>query len=356
MAMFITETLDVAIGLTLIYLLVSLAMTSLSEAIEGFFKKRAVSLERAVGELLRGKREDIAKFYEHPLVAALYPGVYPALSEDGAKRARWTGKNLPSYIPRDIFSAVVLDLHARDELPEDMRHALRALTASAGIDLAAKRRAIESWYDAAMDRAAGWYRRHTQARLFWLALPLAILANINSVVIADYLTHAPEARKAAAAVGASAAQRAPGWTKGVGKPSDSMAAPATTDGASQAADRDRYAADYRAQLDRIGLPIGWQSSAEAQTLSLVPPYEDGFVGWLTGSALLIMGYLLTTLAIMLGAPFWFDMLGRLVVIRSTIKPKEKSPDEASKDGGVAYGTSEVRKSAAGAAMLPTTGV
>ena len=34
---------------------------------------------------------------------------------------------------------------------------------------------------------------------------------------------------------------------------------------------------------------------------------------------------------MLGAPFWFDVLNRLMVIRSTVKPKEKSPDEA--DGG-----------------------
>jgi hypothetical protein len=34
---------------------------------------------------------------------------------------------------------------------------------------------------------------------------------------------------------------------------------------------------------------------------------------------------------MLGAPFWFDVLNKFMVIRSTVKPYEKSPPEASED-------------------------
>jgi len=33
----------------------------------------------------------------------------------------------------------------------------------------------------------------------------------------------------------------------------------------------------------------------------------------------------------MGAPFWFDMLNRLMVIRSTVKPHEKSKEQESKD-------------------------
>ena len=33
----------------------------------------------------------------------------------------------------------------------------------------------------------------------------------------------------------------------------------------------------------------------------------------------------------LGAPFWFDMLNQFMVVRSTIKPQEKSEVEGSKD-------------------------
>ena len=43
-----------------------------------------------------------------------------------------------------------------------------------------------------------------------------------------------------------------------------------------------------------------------------------------------LGWLTTALAIMLGAPFWFDVLNKFMIVRSTVKPDEKSPAEASK--------------------------
>jgi hypothetical protein len=33
----------------------------------------------------------------------------------------------------------------------------------------------------------------------------------------------------------------------------------------------------------------------------------------------------------MGAPFWFDLLNKVTVIRSTVKPHEKSGEEASED-------------------------
>ncbi len=44
-----------------------------------------------------------------------------------------------------------------------------------------------------------------------------------------------------------------------------------------------------------------------------------------------LGWLLTAFAISLGAPFWFDMLNKLIVVRSTVKPHEKSREQDSKD-------------------------
>ena len=43
------------------------------------------------------------------------------------------------------------------------------------------------------------------------------------------------------------------------------------------------------------------------------------------------GWLITAFAISLGAPFWFDTLNRVMVIRSTVKPTEKSKEQESKD-------------------------
>ena len=44
----------------------------------------------------------------------------------------------------------------------------------------------------------------------------------------------------------------------------------------------------------------------------------------------VAGILLTGFAVTLGAPFWFDVLNRFMVVRATVKPDEKSPDEKSK--------------------------
>src|SRR6516165_8046853 len=56
------------------------------------------------------------------------------------------------------------------------------------------------------------------------------------------------------------------------------------------------------------------------------PSNDGW-RWVTK----IVGLLLTVLAISLGAPFWFDLLNKFMVVRSTVKPREKSRKEKSKD-------------------------
>jgi len=65
------------------------------------------------------------------------------------------------------------------------------------------------------------------------------------------------------------------------------------------------------------LPIGWNPA---------PPVND-----VPNVLVLILGWLVTAFAATLGAPFWFDVLNKIMVIRSTVKPHEKSPEEASED-------------------------
>ena len=80
-----------------------------------------------------------------------------------------------------------------------------------------------------------------------------------------------------------------------------------------------------------GIPLGWRFKPEPGQ----SPKDFGRdwrrapntgLGWL----LKIAGILFTGFAVSLGAPFWFDVLNKVMVIRSTVKPDEKSPDEASK--------------------------
>jgi hypothetical protein len=53
---------------------------------------------------------------------------------------------------------------------------------------------------------------------------------------------------------------------------------------------------------------------------------------MAGDALVVLiGWLITAGALSLGASFWFDMLNKIMVIRNTVKPQEKSQIEGSKD-------------------------
>lgn len=85
---------------------------------------------------------------------------------------------------------------------------------------------------------------------------------------------------------------------------ESSEAPATDECATGSDIRD--AACDIGHLEELGLPLGW---APAQRWD---PKEDG---WAWASHLL--GWLLTALLIMLGGPFWFDLLRRLVSVRSS---------------------------------------
>jgi hypothetical protein len=91
-AVFGSEILDVAIGLALIYLLLSLIASAVREGIEGIIKARAIYLERGIRELLDDPSGDtLAKqFYEHPLVYALFPGKYTAGGESSSTGAAGT--------------------------------------------------------------------------------------------------------------------------------------------------------------------------------------------------------------------------------------------------------------------------
>jgi hypothetical protein len=84
------------------------------------------------------------------------------------------------------------------------------------------------------------------------------------------------------------------------------------------------------QIQALGLPIGWDSTEDPKRTW--PGWHwkrDG--GWWDQIYWHGLGWILTALALSLGAPFWFDLLNKFIVIRSAVKPHEKSPEEGSKD-------------------------
>jgi hypothetical protein len=390
-----SEVLDIGIGLSLLFLFVSLICAAVREGLEGWRKTRALQLHKVLREILDDRTKTgsglVRQLYNHPSVYALYSGEYPA-----ALRRRWW-KRLPSYIPAPNFSGALLDIVVHGDpskgavnpqsaiAPDTIRLNVGTLTSTKvqravlvafdfATDLQSGRKNLEDWYNSAMDRVSGWYKRQTQLILFALGLAAAILLNLDAITIAQRLGQAKDLRSAIVRDATYARRLTPRpATPPAGAPPTS--APTSQAGAAEARapQADSSPIDdvaLRGQLESLGLLVGWEewvppSGAKAETASgarpsRLPPiprffpkpqsrliscrdaaaygaasscgastyFEHvGYKEW----AQMGLGWLVTAFAITLGAPFWFDVLNKFMVVRSTVKPNEKSGDEASKD-------------------------
>ena len=338
--MFGSEILDVAIGLALVFLLLSLICSALREIVEAWFKTRAVYLETGIFELLRRDRSLVQAVYNHPMVAGLFKGDYVASKVTERKPHQST--NLPAYIPAANFAQALLDIAARgrpapppavgaplagesaliagsvrqvdvsgslarvtvDNIrstiqnigqPDVQRVVLGALDRASG-DINQAQMHIETWFNGAMDRVSGWYKRRTQAYLVLFGAVFAVAMNVDTIKIARFL-YRNESARAALVEMAGTTVRDTSIQRAVGS---AGAGPLTH-------------RELLKELDELRLPLGWGENRPK------------------GLILAIVGWLMTGVAVSLGAPFWFDLLNKFMVVRSTVKPHEKSLEEGSED-------------------------
>jgi hypothetical protein len=155
-----------------------------------------------------------------------------------------------------------------------------------------------------MERVSGWYKRKTQLVVFVIGLVISITLNVDSISIAKNLWTNPALR----AYAVTAAE------KYGNSPAGSVSG--------------EEVAKELASLQSHALPLGWKTDNNLWRTQ--NPEGTETLSWF---AILISatGWLLTAIAMTFGAPFWFDLLNQFMVVRSTIKPQEKSKPEGSKD-------------------------
>ena len=300
--------LQVVIGLMLVYFVLSLVCSGLNEWLAGILGPRGKFLELGVRNLIG--RDVAAELFTHPLISTL-----------GRQRDVRGCRARPSYIPSPTFALALLDLITPGALALDrkktgaalasvteqighlhngeLQKTLMVLLEQAEGDLDEFRKSVARWFDDAMERVTGWYRRRTHLLLFVWAVVVASAANVDSVVAANALWHDANLR---AAVNAEA-QRV------VAQPTPTPTA-TTPPGAVKAIQ----------DLENLKLPIGWSLSTRVDDPRRLP---RDIQGWLVK----VVGLLFTAVALSLGAPFWFQLLNRFVNLRlgGPPPPKEAAP-------------------------------
>ena len=287
--------IQVAIGMIFVWITLAVITSQVQDWVASIFTWRANMLEESIASML-GDPKLKDKIYEHPLIKGLYTN---------------NGKRKPGGIPEDKFALVLFEQVMNsgvtigdvkndfDKLKKNVE-ALKAMEAGHQLKDFAKsldtlligieekaddathaiteaKSRVEGWFNNSMDRLGGAYKRRIQLVAMIVGVSVAAVLNVDSAAIANALWKDPAIRQA---VVASASQ---------------MQEPTTQTG--QAPSVDEIAKNV-ASLGELSLPIGWSA----------PNLPKDANGW--GAK--VIGILLSGMAGAQGAPYWFDLMRKLL--------------------------------------------
>jgi hypothetical protein len=299
--MFGSPVLDIMIGLFFIYLMLSILCSSINELLARIFDMRATTLADGIKKLLADTAIGAQlpeKFYQHPLIQTLAQG-----------------KDKPSYIPAKNFALALLDTLEEisaaktgatpspekktiDDLratiaglpDSEMKKSLSMLIGHAGESLDEARKNIEDWFNSSMERVSGLYKRKAHTIILLIAFLVSVGWNADSVFIAQNILQNPTLRSSLVAAAEEQTKQ-------------TLATPNT--------DPKKTIEEVVQMSETLKLPIGWSDAR----------WPVSVLGYLSK----FFGLVVTALALSLGAPFWFDMLNKVINLRSSGKPPDVQP-------------------------------
>jgi hypothetical protein len=357
--------LETLLCLVLVYALLSLLVSTLTEIINSYFNERGELLYKTISRLFNdGFNPNFGQLmYSHPMITALRKNI----------------NNLPQYISNKMFSQVLTDVvgnfgreyafsdiykkimlasgttdpferfqqgvsnMGQTDLKLVLLNMVEKSISLSGNDPSKRLEIldaqIQQWYSDQMDRTSGWFKDMMGSRIRWSSLVVALLLNVNSIEVFKSLYSSPQLRAEIVPVAEQLADnykkqltdtslseyqkelRAVSLTEFKQAKDDSafrkldtlLAKIQKLDSIRHIRDSARLVAfkntnDVLNDLSGLGIPIGWRCS--------IPPFKRGesyqLFWW-------IIGITITTFAISFGAPFWFDLLLKLVNIRKAGK-------------------------------------
>ncbi len=346
--MFNNVALDVVIGVVFIFLLYSLLASILQEFVAKILGLRARMLLKAIARLLDdeddfNKTKGLCRIftfkgtYMHPFKNRKFTEVFY-----NHPNIKYLGKNeftrKPAYISDVLFSETLIKLLRSDQftgtqnqmdiikqhletdaaidlknykdtkatklklkIDTETKSGLLEMVYDSGNDLEKFKARLEQWFNEMMNRTEGWYTKQTRFILFFIGLILAVSFNIDTIAITKLLATNNTARSAM--VQSASNFKMPENSKDI-------------------SDTALINSAKRLMQDQI--------YTANQVLAL--GYQDG--EFLTGAfknkgcvttLVVLVGWLITGLAISLGAPFWFDLLQKIMAIRQTGSKPVESP-------------------------------
>jgi len=291
----LTVIIQVAIGIIFVWVILAVITSQIQEWIASGLAWRASMLENAIEQML-GNPEVKNKLYNHPLIQGLYSS---------------NGKRKPGGIPQDKFAMVLFEEVINSGITvadakntfDNIKKSVSALkskgegsaltnfansldTLLIGIEekaddathsITEARVRVESWFNDSMERLGGAYRRRMQIVGIIVGIAVAATLNVDTGAIMNTLWRDPVLRQAIVTQASQVKE---------------------TDVQSGQTPSIEEIAKNAEKLNILSLPIGWSSKN-------IPTDANGWVSK-------IIGILLSGMAAAQGAPYWFDIMRKLV--------------------------------------------
>ncbi len=273
--------LNVAASIVGVYILLALITSHVTEQIGALFNRRGTNLYDGIRTLV-GDAELLAHIYRHPLISNLAPStnrkpsyipsrVFTLSFVDGirdlfTKDANNAVLRLPGIIaaPSELLGDIVQRVGG---MPEGkLKQTLVTILQNADGTYEGFLKGVDNLFDSSMQRVSGWYKRWAAAVLAVIGAIIVIAVNADTIAIFQAFANSPE-----------------------------------------------QAASYARAVAGLG-----NTAAAADLARALPPIDLAWHfppagGWWEK----ILGLLLTWFAVLLGAPFWFDLVQLIVPVRMT---------------------------------------
>jgi hypothetical protein len=354
--------LETGISLVLIFFIFSIITYVIQELIAVNMKYRSKMLWKSMSQLMDGfVLEGRMKLMQAmPVATTTNTNAFYGHAEIQSLQKNFN--RLPNYIPAANFALAVMDIVAKAAptktgvLFTDVKAGLQTYVSSKGnlyevltnlVDTSTNidelQKKIEDWFNNYMNRVTGWYESHTLVTIRIIAVVVTLLFNINVIKLAKVIYNDGKLRGSLVAMSEAIVDNPEAvtqyYTTTFKKENADKEAEfeKRIDSATGAAkknielERDSVMAalakkytdkniaaikSLTSSLDSTGLPLGWKENTFCKDLK-GKPGSDTFINFL----LMLAGWLIGAGCISMGAPFWFDILNKLVnVRRSGVKP------------------------------------
>ncbi len=161
---------------------------------------------------------------------------------------------------------------------------------------------VATWFDRSMERARGVYTRNAKGVALIIGIAIAVAVNADTFHIVSRLSRDSALR---ASIQDAATQVVPAAVNAGFESTDSAEV-----GSTETEQLEAMTAAVETALDELPLPIG-------RSPIIIAQQEAASQRWPIPILRRILGWLITGVAISMGASFWYDLLKRVIRVRNT---------------------------------------